>query len=974
MIWIAEKDKLKQVIEDVKEIGQKALGLCRMPDMWTLPFFVVSRSFCLEVGRKEDAKEKYAIAEGYTKTIKEAILKLGLGKDLIVRSSGQEEGMNERGKYESIIVRREEDLAQKLILLVENLSGFLEVQEMGMPLIVQTYVDGELNGHISNERRCAKDSRDFVYEYQENIKKIYGTDQKSVRAETGRVALRKSREEIEVGKYVRETLTMQNDWDKNILKVVCTYFQSKEKRIHLEFVCCKHVLYLVQCDVEREPEGAVNPEEYDVNMNRQGGKFAPKVLRTIQESDRGKYKKIENVLIYKETGEEIPPFYLLDDEEILKKLQAGIFPDGLKKDIEVMTKNSLVIRTDLPEGSLEEKQLLGRSNELRCLEDAQKFLLKTSEKLKEKGIEKYAFLLHNFIPAQIAAFVYVKPLDEVVEIQTLWGLPEGLYYNAHDRIIVHTKTIDAEKMDKEKFEIKEITSYKEKFISPNANGEWVVKRLKPPYDWRCTIKNPETVKDIAYRARKIAEQENKELSIMWFVGIDEKYYHTDNMPWYHEVYDRKRYYYAAKEACYKKKYFYEEEIVVETRKDVEWLKTMNPWGVGVVKIQPKNDQLLRDKIFLKEVGGICKDKNVPVFLEGAVLAHPFYQLKKMGVTVLTTHFDKSYEEEIEYNKLVRDKVPEVIEENGELVSCGVIEGVPLLKEIKDKLLEEAYEIVEAKRKEEVLEEMADLREVCIALEKQISYISKDKKAMAFAEPIKIEENVAEFEGAVLEKSKEQQWIRVHGQKVQVTLEKEKGNEIRVDFLFGANETETEMEDIPECVGETKKNLLKTVLKIYLESEEKECMKQLEEADKLMETLCEEHESDAEELEEVRVRKKRKRGAFEKGYVLLKTQIKVSEEPPLALTGGMVKNRLYENLKEQGRMDVDTVRGNCLLIRLKIPVCGEVCEWVKSTEKINRYFGEQVSIKIKQRVEGTRLQFALETVPREYEQLRLEWYK
>lgn len=972
MIWIVEKDKLKQVIEDEKEIGQKALGLCRMPDMWTLPFFVISRSFCLEVCRKKDAKEKYKIAEGYSKTIKEAVLKLGLGQEVIVRSSGQEEGMNERGKYESIIVHKEDDLAEKLILLVETLCGFSEVWEMGIPLIVQTYVDGELNGHISNERRCAKDSRDFVYEYQENIKKIYGADQKSVRAETGRIALRKSREEIEVGKYVREKLTMKNDWDKNILKVVCTYFQSKEKRIHLEFVCCNRVLYLVQCDAEREAEGAVNPEEYDVSMNGEGAKFAPKVLRTIQESDRGKYKKIENVLIYKETEKEIPPLYLLDDEEILEKLQEGDFPDDLKKDIEVMTKNSLVIRTDLPEGNLEEKQLLGRSNELRCLEDAQKFLIETSKKLKEKGIEKYVFLLHNFIPAQIAAFVYAKPLDEVVEIQTLWGLPEGLYYNAHDRIIVHTKTIDVSKMDKEKFEVKEIPCYKEKFISPNADGKWVIKRLKPPYDWRCTIKNQETVKDIAYRARKIAEKEKKELSIMWFVGVDEKYYHTDNMPWYHEIYDRKRYYYAAKQACYKKKYFYEEEIVVETRDDVEQLKMMNAWEVGAVKIQPKNDRLLRDKEFLQEIGSICKDKNVPVFLEGAVLAHPFYQLRKMGVTVLTTYLEQSYEEEIEYNKLVRDKVPEIIEENGELVICGIIEGILLLKQIKEKLIEEVYEIIEARTREEILEEMADLKEVCIAFEKQISYISKDKKELTFAEPIETKENVAEFEGAILEKSKQQQWIRVHGQKVWVTLEKEKGNEIRVDFLFGMDETEGDMENVQEYISETKKSLLETVLKLYVQSEEYKCTKLLEELEDRLEILCKECGNNAEELEEVRLRKRQKRGAFEKGYVLRKTQIKVSEESPLVLSGGLVKQRVYENLKEPGRMDVDIVRGNCLLIRLKIPVCGEICEWEKSAEKINRYFGEQVSVKINQRVEGTRLKFAFEIVRHEYEQLRLEW--
>lgn len=500
----------------------------------------------------------------------------------------------------------------------------------------------------------------------------------------------------------------------------------------------------------------------------------------------------------------------------------------------------------------------------------------------------------------------------------------------------------------------------------------MIKRLKPPYDWRCTIKNQETVKDIAYRARKIAEKEKKELSIMWFVGIDEKYYHTDNMPWYHEIYDRKRYYYAAKQACYKKKYFYEEEIVVETSDDVEQLKMMNAWEVGAVKIQPKNDRLLRDKEFLQEIGSICKDKNVPVFLEGAVLAHPFYQLRKMGVTVLTTYLEQSYEEEIEYNKLVRDKVPEIIEENGELVICGIIEGILLLKQIKEKLIEEVYEIIEARTREEILEEMADLKEVCIAFEKQISYISKDKKELTFAEPIETKENVAEFEGAILEKSKQQQWIRVHGQKVWVTLEKEKGNEIRVDFLFGMDETEGDMGNVQEYISETKKSLLETVLKLYVQSEEYKCRKLLEELEDRLEILCKECGNSAEELEEVRLRKRQKRGAFEKGYVLRKTQIKVSEESPLVLSGGLVKQRVYENLKEPGRMDVDIVRGNCLLIRLKIPVCGETCEWEKSAEKLNRYFGEQVSVKINQRVEGTRLKFAFEIVRHEYEQLRLEW--
>ena len=83
---------------------------------------------------------------------------------VIIRSSGEFEGMDERGRYESLIVEKE-DVVQKLFQLVEQLKEYGELRETGIPFVVQTCAERKILGHLSNERRVSKDNRDFIYEY-----------------------------------------------------------------------------------------------------------------------------------------------------------------------------------------------------------------------------------------------------------------------------------------------------------------------------------------------------------------------------------------------------------------------------------------------------------------------------------------------------------------------------------------------------------------------------------------------------------------------------------------------------------------------------------------------------------------------------------------------------------------------------------------------------------------------------------------
>ena len=63
------------------------------------------------------------------------------------------------------------------------------------------------------------------------------------------------------------------------------------------------------------------------------------------------------------------------------------------------------------------------------------------------------------------------------------------------------------------------------------------------------------------------------------------------------------------------------------------------------------------------------------------------------------------------NKLVRDKIPEIIRNNGENVVTRILEDDEYKNELYKKLLEESNEVISSKEPEETLEELADVLEV-----------------------------------------------------------------------------------------------------------------------------------------------------------------------------------------------------------------------------------------------------------------------
>jgi predicted house-cleaning noncanonical NTP pyrophosphatase (MazG superfamily) len=64
-----------------------------------------------------------------------------------------------------------------------------------------------------------------------------------------------------------------------------------------------------------------------------------------------------------------------------------------------------------------------------------------------------------------------------------------------------------------------------------------------------------------------------------------------------------------------------------------------------------------------------------------------------------------------YNKLVRDRIPEIIESTGKKFSTRILNNEEYITELKKKSFEELQEYVQVTNNEDAIEELADLLEI-----------------------------------------------------------------------------------------------------------------------------------------------------------------------------------------------------------------------------------------------------------------------
>ena len=100
---------------------------------------------------------------------------------------------------------------------------------------------------------------------------------------------------------------------------------------------------------------------------------------------------------------------------------------------------------------------------------------------------------------------------------------------------------------------------------------------------------------------------------------------------------------------------------------------------------------------------------------------------------------------MKYNKLVRDKIPEIIKSKGDTPVTHIADDIEYWQKLKEKLQEEIKEFEE----DETIEEIADILEIIDAI---VDYKKFDKKELQKVKSKKLEERGGFKNKIILEES------------------------------------------------------------------------------------------------------------------------------------------------------------------------------------------------------------------------------
>ena len=678
------------------DVGGKALGLSTLPLEWIRPYFVVSAE-CFERQISRDELDSW-VAECVTRT---AFANTDL---LMIRSSGTVEGMRDRG---SLCSKR--CTALEIIPTIKELRK--KISKSSRPhvhWIVQEAIRSPRSGHLSNERRISREPRDWLIEFEASADRPgHGVP----------IGIRPWREggdisslDLECGSETEITLRLRQvaKWGLRFLP-----------RIHFEWVWDGRKLWIVQADPE-ESESGKDPTLILTMSIPKANIGTLHGFHLAEAADYESYAKLRNVALYRELGYKMPSFFVADDPSAISRILGGDIFDDLEKDLVSLIKRPLIIRTDGANIPREKREMLPRSDALTSTAEAKDWLSKyfrAEIRKADLGDEKLCLIAHHFIPSVASAWARAEPETRFVRIEALWGIPEGLYWYSHDTFEVDTQELrlpDVISLDNTQFRVSERRlRYKGTFVAADANGRWSPAKVCAPFDWRPSIKKQEWLFEIALSTRRVAEMEGHPVTVMWFVNNHPAATQHRVLPWYHfksELVSPLR-------AGPRRKLTSSDDFLITNEADWESLQQRLQSGPQVerVVVEPVDTALIRNPTFAKKLGKLGATKNFVIELSGGILSHAYYILTKEGAQVECIDLFGVDEELAEYNKIVRDRVPEIISRRGERTESVRLEGEALITALRQKLVEESFEALDAKSGHDLLSELADVSEVINAL-------------------------------------------------------------------------------------------------------------------------------------------------------------------------------------------------------------------------------------------------------------------
>lgn len=674
-----------------EEVGRKAVGLSNLPTAWCPPFLVVTTAAYHHSSATATANNaRWLLKEaGLRESVNRVLGVLSPTAKILVRSSAPEEGLQDRGRYESAeCINRDDEIAATIARLWAESNK----PAAGLALILQRLVTSVLKGHLSNERRLSEKPQDWLCEYEgpgrrPRTKRIAAGD---VVAPSGELAC------TDPPSLFRQ------------LAAVAAGGTRVWERVHYEWVWDGLNLWVVQQDIE-EPKPGKTPGTsgpQTVQQTLLGMKVLIPLERTI-----GPWHKVDNIRVFRRCGLRTVPIYAIEGDAVIRELAGGRVDPRLAEDIGRLGAYPILVRTDVDREAKHPPTLLARTETVNT-SAALEFIAARAAALVAAGLKpsQFCFLLHNYITATGSSLSRATPSSNQVAIDATWGNADGLMYYPHDSFAVSLG---------QRATVRQRIRCKSHFIDCNDDGKWPEREAGTPWDWLPSLSKADIIA-VARATKRIADHVGHAVEVMHFIGVDAGEASPVCLPWYFNSESKDESDPAS--GLPTVSIFSTDIITIRTIEDLKLeisrAGVRKPSPGCTLRLVPSKD-LMREQSFLDDVARFAVQYRLPVRLVGSPLSHVFYVLRRHGVKLKVPLPLRNRPRSRRFNKLVRDNIPKIIRGHGEAARAVRVRLADYPDLVKAKLIEETFELFWEQESKGIRRELADVVEVVLTICKLI---------------------------------------------------------------------------------------------------------------------------------------------------------------------------------------------------------------------------------------------------------------
>ncbi len=599
-------------------------------------------------------------------------------RGVVVRSSATNETLRERGANTTIELTADYDPAMVSRAMSQIYTEFFASAGSGsMALTIQARVANLVMGHISNEQRVSKTANHWMWEQEP--------------ADTGSGRFNSQRERnVPLNSPLSTTASKQSSLVSSFRKIGRWATLLRAGRVHLEWGATADQLWLYQLDFEEDkPDEGVNPTELlrDGDIAPPGELPDASIFRVAPTDGSSGWSKIDKTSTFVTRVSGAYPILIYVPGDILREPEG--YRGGIADDLRQFARDRVVCRTDCRSEIISGLNL-PRTDTVSS-NDAVSFMFEVLNDFAAKEIASadVCFVLHKFIPSVTAAWAVARPGGNVVRVDSLWGLPDGLQYLPHDSF---EYDLASGRQSTERLH------YKHAFLQETENGTWEVVRISRKATRGRSLPQPDLV-EVARVTQDVANVKKAEVQIMWFCAIPPETGLSRNIPWFSmKPHEQTSHHRPVSPAL--------RRIIISSISDLDGAENIE-MGRALLMLEPDDPELFRSQDFLSKIIEVASARNLPVALPGSILAHAFYVLEKAGLTVvaLAEPTRTRTRQRRVFRKLVRDEIPAKIQSGGEVVTLAQIAKEEARAALVGKLFEEAFELLKADTPQDVTAEL-----------------------------------------------------------------------------------------------------------------------------------------------------------------------------------------------------------------------------------------------------------------------------